>query len=174
MALLRQSVAVAAIVAAVGLTGMLLRSRAMVSIASVSLILLMTWGKAAADLFGLAAPDTAIFMVQFVVLLFFMEASAVALVFDSMSRELVSRSDDLSRAARLQILHWARVQLVGLGKLSLAAIGVSLGLLVLGSAASVSISQIGFTAVLVLASVIAILFLLTHRREPETPRGGKE
>ncbi len=167
-ALLQQPVAVAAIVMAAGVGGMLLRSRAMVSVASVSLVLLMVWAKAAADLFGLAAPDTALFLIEFMGVVFLMEASLVTLVFDIRNRELGSKRDDLSRAMRLRTVQWAGVQLVGLGKLTVASIGLSLALLVLGSVASVSVSNIGFTAALVLATVVAVLFLLTHRREPET------
>ncbi len=152
-----------------GLVGMLLRKRRIVSLASMGLLLLLIWGKVAGDLFGIGAPDTAVFLVQFMAILFFWEASSIALIFDSAFKELGPKLDDISVAIRIRVSDWARLQLVALAQLSLAAIGLSLGLLVLGSTVSVSINQLGFTAILVLASVVAILFLLTNRREPGSP-----
>ncbi len=152
-----------------GLVGMLLRKRRIVSLASMGLLLLLIWGKVAGDLFGIGAPDTAVFLVQFMAILFFWEASSIALIFDSAFKELGPKLDDISVAIRIRVSDWARLQLVALAQLSLAAIGLSLGLLVLGSTVSVSINQLGFTAILVLAYVVAILFLLTNRREPGSP-----
>ena len=54
--------------------------------------------------------------------------------------------------------------------MTLGAFMLSIGLLVFGSLVNVSVDQLAFAGILVLASVIAILFLLTHRREPETDR----
>ena len=125
-------------------------------------------------MFGLGAPDTAVFILQFMGVLFFMEASNVALTFDSISRALKSKQDDFTVVARSQVSRWAQFQLIELGKLTVAAIGLSLGLLVLGSVLSVSFSQLGFTAFLVLASVVVVLFLLTHRREPAGPAEPKK
>ncbi len=165
-ALLEQPVIVTIAIAALGLLGMIGKSRRTVILASSSLILLLVWEKAAGDLFGLGAPDTALFILQFMGVLFFMEASLVTLTFDSTSRVLASKMDEVSRVLRVRAIEWAQVQLVELGKLTLAAIGLSLGLLVLGSVLSVSFNQLGFTAFLVLVSVVVVLFLLTNRREP--------
>ena len=67
-------------------------------------------------------------------------------------------------------MEWARVQLLSLAKLTIAASGLSLGLLILGSIVSVSVNQIAFSGVLALAAVVAIFILLTYRREPELRR----
>jgi len=67
-------------------------------------------------------------------------------------------------------MEWARVQLFSLTKLTIAAFGLSLGLLILGSIVSVSVNQIAFSGVLALAAVVAIFILLTYRREPELRR----
>jgi hypothetical protein len=70
----------------------------------------------------------------------------------------------------MRVTKWERVQLLSLGKLTLASFGLSLGLLILGSLVSVSVNQIAFSGILVLAAVVAIFILLTFRREPEEPR----
>jgi len=67
-------------------------------------------------------------------------------------------------------MEWARVQLFSLAKLTAAAFGLSLGLLILGSIVNVSVNQIAFSGVLVLAAVVVIFILLTYRREPEQRR----
>ncbi len=165
-ALLGQPVVFTVVIAALGLLGIMWRSRRTVIFASSCLLLLLVWEKAAGDLFALGAPDTAVFILQFMGVLFFMEASLVTLTFDSTNRILASKKDEISTALQARALEWAQVQLVQLGKLTLAAIGLSLGLLVLGSLVSVSFNQLGFTAFLVLVSVVVVLFLLTNRREP--------
>jgi hypothetical protein len=99
-----------------------------------------------------------------------MEASTAVLTSDSAIKQLEGRKDDLSSLARMQVMSWERVQLLSLGKLVLASFGLSLGLLILGGFVSVSINQIAFSGVLVLAAVVAIFILLTYRREPEKPR----
>lgn len=65
---------------------------------------------------------------------------------------------------------WALGQLTGLAKLFLGAFLLSLALVVVGSIISVSVSQLFLTGALALAAVIAILFLLTFQREPETKK----
>jgi hypothetical protein len=67
-------------------------------------------------------------------------------------------------------MEWVRVQLLSLGKLTIAASGLSLGLIVLGSLVSVSVNLLAFSGILALASVVAIFILLTYRREPEEAR----
>lgn len=145
---------------------MLLGRRRIAYVASLSLLSLLVWGKVAADLFGLASPDTAALMSEFMGVLFFMEASGVVLTLDWTDRVLSSKQDDVSIAMRGRVLEWARGQLFELGKLSVAAVGLSLGLLVLGSVVSVSFNQLAFTAILVLGSAAAVLFLLINKREP--------
>jgi hypothetical protein len=72
------------------------------------------------------------------------------------------------------VINWERVQLLSLGKLTLASFGLSLLLLILGSLLSVSTNQIAFSGILVLAAFVSIFILLTYRREPEQPRRSVE
>jgi hypothetical protein len=169
-ALGQQSILVAAIVALVGFAGMLLGNRTAIFSASGSLMLLIVWGKVAGDIYGLPGPDSALLLLQFLLVIFLMEASTAVLTSDSAIKQLEGRKDDLSSLARMQVMSWERVQLLSLGKLVLASFGLSLGLLILGGFVSVSINQIAFSGVLVLAAVVAIFILLTYRREPEKPR----
>jgi hypothetical protein len=169
-ALGQQSILVAAIVAMVGFAGMLLGNRTAIFSASESLMLLIVWGKVAGDIYGLPGPDSALLLLQFMLVIFLMEASTAVLTSDSAIKQLEGRKDDLSSLARMQVMSWERVQLLSLGKLVLASFGLSLGLLILGGFVSVSINQIAFSGVLVLAAVVAIFILLTYRREPEKPR----
>ena len=107
-------------------------------------------------------------ILQFMFILFLIEASNVTIAFDTVYSEIGSKQDELSQTAKLRLYKWVRVQLSSLSKLTLTAIGLSLGLLVLGGVASISVNQLGVSAVLVIASVVAIFYLLTNRREPET------
>ena len=166
----QQSTLVTAIVAIVGLGGMLLRSRTTVSLASVSLLLLIVWGKVARDLYGLPGPDSALLLLQFMLVIFLMEASTTTLTFDYVIKQMEGKYDDLSALARMRVTNWERVQLLNLGKLTVASFGLTLGLLILGSLVSVSVNQIAFSGILVLAAFVAIFILLTYRREPEERR----
>jgi hypothetical protein len=149
---------------------MLLTNRTAILAASGSLLLLIVWGKVASDIYGLPGPDSALLLLQFMLVIFLMEASATALIFDSTIKQLEGKNDDLSTLARMRMMKWEQVQLLSLGKLALGAFGLSLGLLILGSLVSVSVNQIAFSGVLVVAAVIAIFILLTYRREPEERR----
>jgi hypothetical protein len=149
---------------------MLLGNRTAVFAASGSLLLLIVWGKVAGDIYSLPGPDSALLLLQFMLVIFLMEASTTVVTSDSAIRQLERRNDDLSSLARMRVRSWERVQLFSLGKLMLASFGLSLGLLILGSAVSVSINQIAFSGILVLAAVAAIVVLLTYRREPEKPK----
>ena len=149
---------------------MLLRNRNAVWLASVSLLLLTVWGKVASDLYRLPGPDSALLLLQFMLVIFFMEASTTALTFDSTIKELEGKDDDLSALARVRVVKWERVQLLNLGKLTIASFGLTLGLLIIGSLVSVSVNQIAFSGILVLAALVAIFVLLTYRREPEERR----
>jgi hypothetical protein len=166
-ALWHQSILTAALVSIVGLAGMLLGSRTLVLTASGSLLLLILWGKIVGDLYGLAGPDSALLLLQFMLVIFLMEASTTTLTFDSTVKQLKEKEDEFSSLARMRMMKWERVQLLSLGKLTIASFGLSLGLLILGSLLSVSVNQIAFSAILVLASVVAILVLVVYRREPQ-------
>jgi hypothetical protein len=149
---------------------MLLGNRTAISTASGSMMLLIVWGKIAGDIYGIPGPDSALLLLQFMAVIFLMEASNAILTVDSNIKELEGRNDELSGLARMQAMKWETVQLISLGKLTLASFGLSLGLLVLGSFVGVSINQIAFSGILVIAAVVAIFVLLTYRREPQQPR----
>jgi len=131
------------------------------------MLLLIIWGKIASDIYRLPGSDSALLLFRFMLVIFLMEASTTALTYDSTMRLLDGKSDDISAAARLRVLEWARVQVFSLGKLMTAAFALSLGLLILGSLLSVSLNQLAFSGILVLAAVVAIFILLVYRREPE-------
>jgi hypothetical protein len=134
------------------------------------LLLLIVWGKVAGDIYGLPGPDSALLLLQFMLVIFLMEASTTVLTFDSNIKQLEGKTDNLSSLARMQVMKWERVQLFNLGRLTLASFGLSLGLLILGSLVSVSVNQIAFSGILVLAAVVAVFVILTYRREPEEGR----
>ena len=163
---------IALVVSGVGLLGMLGKSGILARGASLSLVGLVIAGKVGGDILGSAAPDTAVLMVQFVAVLFFMEASRVVLSFDDENRELVGKHDELSIGLSGKLVEWTQGQLVGQARIILVALGLSLLLLVIGGFTSISINQLGFSAGLVLVVVGVLLFLVTNRREPERRRGG--
>ena len=166
-ALFHQQLLLIAIIAGAGLAGMFTRTTALASSASASLLGLIIWGKVASDLYGLASPDSALLLLQFMVVILLMEASTTELTFDATRQRLRGQNDETSIEARARVIEWARGQLISIGKLTTVAFLMSLGLLVLGSLLSVSINQIAFSGILVLAAVVALLILLTYRREPE-------
>jgi hypothetical protein len=157
-------------VAIIGTVGMLMGSKRATLIASGTLLLLIVWGKVAADIYSLPGPDSALFLFQFMLVIFLMEASTVILTFDSTSKQLNGKNDELSSIARTRVMDWRRVQLLSLGKLMVASYGLSLGLLILGSLVSISVNQIAFSGVLALAAIVAIFVLLTYGREPKERR----
>jgi hypothetical protein len=161
---------VTVLIAFVGLAGMTLRSKTAVLLASTSLSLLIVWGKVASDVYGLPGPDSALLLLQFMLVISLMEASTTALTFDYYMKQLEHKNDEVSELQRKRVMEWVRVQLLSLGKLTIAASGLSLGLIVLGSLVSVSVNLLAFSGILALASVVAIFMLLTYRREPEEAR----
>jgi hypothetical protein len=163
----QQSILVTVLVVIVGLAGMILPSRAAVLVASASLCLLIVWGKVASDLYRLPGPDSALLLFQFMLVISLMEASITVLAFDYSMKQLEDNDDDFSAIERERITEWVRVQLLNLGKLTIAASGLSLGLILLGSLVSVSVNLLAFSGSLALASVVSIFILLTYRREPE-------
>ncbi len=160
------------IVSGVGLIGMLAKKVVFVRAASLSLIALIVGGKVAGDLLGSAAPDTAVLLVQFVAVIFFMEASRVILSYDEENGELAGKQDEISMNLRRKLAEWTKGQLMGQARIILVALGLSLVLLVIGGFSSISINQLGFSAALVLVVVGVLLFLVTNRREPERRRAG--
>jgi len=156
------------IVSVVGLLGMLGKREALARAASLSLFGLIIAGKVGGDLLGATAPDTAVLLVQFVAVIFFMEASRVVLSFDRENGELAGKQDELSRGLMGKLVEWAQGQLVSQARIMIVALGLSLVLLLIGGFTSISINQLGFSAALVLVVVGVLLFLVTQRREPET------
>lgn len=140
--------------------------------ASVGLVVSLVAGKVGTDLLRGPAPDTAVLLLEFVAVIFFMEASSVVLSYDKETRELAGRTDDLSSAARERLGVWVTGQLRRQARLVAGALGLSLVLLVLGGFSSISINQLSFSAILVLLVVGALLFLITQKREPEPRRVG--
>ncbi len=165
-------VPVALIVAVVGLLGMVGRKLVLVRAASLSLVGLIIGGKVWGDVLGSAASDTAVLLVQFVAVIFFMEASRVVLLFDAEKGELARKHDEISTGLMRRLVEWTQGQLVGQARIMLVALGLSLVLLVVGGFSSVSINQLGFSAGLVLVVVGVLLFLVTNRREPERRPAG--
>jgi len=156
------------VVVAVGLSGTLGRKQVLGILASVALLVLLVVGKVGTDLTRAPAPDTAVLLLEFVAIIFFMEVSRVVLSYDKEAGELAGKTDDMSQAARERLRIWVTGQLIRQARLIAGALGLSLILLVLGGFTSVSINQLSFSAVLVLLVVGALLFLITQRREPET------
>jgi len=153
---------------ALGLSGMLAKQQVPTTLASVGLLVLLVTGKVGTDLARAQSPDTAVLLLEFVTVIFFMEASRVVISYDKEAGELAGRTDELSQAAKGRLVIWVRGQLSRQARLIAGALGLSLVLLVLGGLTSVSINQLSFSAVLVLLVVGALLFLITQRREPET------
>ena len=156
------------IVSGIGLLGMFGRREVLARGASLGLLALVIGGKVGVDIIGGAASDTAVLLVQFVAVVFLMEASRVVLVFDRENSELVEKPDELSQGLRRKLALWAQGQLVGQARIMVAVLGLSLTLLVVGGFGSVSVNQLVFSAILVLLVVGALVFLITQRREPET------
>lgn len=156
------------IIIALGLSGTLARIQVLMTLASVGLLASLMAGKVGTDLAKAPAPDTAVLLLEFVAIIFFMEASRVVLSYDKEKIELAGRTDDMSQAARRRLGQWVTGQLSRQARLVAGALGLSLILLVLGGFTSVSINQLSFSAILVLLVVGALLFLITQRREPET------
>jgi len=158
------------VVVVAGLSGMLAGKQMLAALASGALLVLLVAGKIGIDLTRAPNPDTAVLLLQFVTVIFFMEASRVVLTFDKEAKELVGRTDGMSQAVKERLGKWVTGQLGRQARLVAGALGLSLVLLVLGGFTSVSINQLSFSAVLVLLVVGTLLFLITQRREPETRR----
>jgi hypothetical protein len=169
-ALLQEPLLVTLVIAAIGAIGIMTRNPPVVTTVFGTLLLLTVWGKIADDIYRLSGPDTALMLSQFMTLIFFMEATLATLRFESRYRPIQGRSDELVVRVREQMIDWEKNQLFNLGKLTLAAFGLSLGLLVVGGLVSVSFNHIAFSGALVLVVVVVLFVLLTYRREPETRR----
>ena len=155
------------IVLFVGSLGMLRRNEVLARGASLGLLAAVIGGKVGLDILGGVAPDTAVLLLEFVAVIFFMEAGRVAISFEQANRELTGKQDELSLSLAGRLAFWAQGQFASQVRIVLGASALSLGLLVLGGFSSISINQLAFSAALVLVAVGVLLFLLTNRREPE-------
>jgi protein-S-isoprenylcysteine O-methyltransferase Ste14 len=151
---------------------MFAKKQSLATLASVMLLVFVVAGKVGTDLTKASSPDTAVLLLQFVAVIFFLEASRVVLSFDQETSELEGRTDQMSQAIRERLDAWVRAQLGRQARLIVGVLGLSLVLLVIGGFTSVSINQIAFSAILVLLVVGALLFLITQRREPDTGQVG--
>lgn len=156
-----------------GLFGMFAKKQVLAAFASVILLVLLVAGKVGTDLTRSPSPDTALLLLQFAMVIFFMEASRVVLSFEMEASSLVLKMDEMSNAILERLFLWVKGQLSWQFRMVFGALGISLVLLTLGGLASFSFNQIAFSAVLVLLVVSALLFLATQRREPETARALK-
>ena len=166
-ALVQQPILATGVISAAGTLALVAREPKLSRAASISLLAILLWGKMVGSYLRLPSPDTAYLLFQFVVLLFFMEASDTVLMFDGNSRLLRGKEDETSAKSWNMMRRWFRSQLFAQAKFMVAAFALSLGLLVLGSLTSVSINQILVAGLLALFSVLALLFLMSYRREPE-------
>ncbi len=155
-------------IVAVGLLGMFAKKQGLASFASLALLVMIVVGKVGTDLVRAAAPDTLVLLVQFVAVIFFMEASRVVLSFDREIGELGERMDEVSQRVRERLDTWLGGQLASQGRFIMGALGLSLLLLVLGGFTSVSVNEPVVSGLLVVLVVGVLLFLVTQRREPET------
>jgi len=154
-----------------GMAGNLLTRKRFATLTSIALLCLLVWGRVADDLFNVKPPDTAIFLVEFGMVLFLMEANQVLLTFETLHRAHRGKSDDLSSALEDRLWIWLRSQFSRQGKIAFGSLGISLALLPLAGFTSISTEQLPLTGALLLIAVIALLFLVTYRREPERRSG---
>jgi hypothetical protein len=147
---------------------MFYKKRKIAVAASLSLLVLLVFGKVAVDILRLSQPDTAVLLLQFSGIIFLLEAGGTVLSFDEGKRDLRGRMDEVSTSICRRLVDWTQGQLWEQGKIAILSIVLSLGLLVIGSVASVAFDQLAFSAALVILAIGVLLFVLTHQREPES------
>ena len=153
---------------------MITRNAAAASFTSVTLLGLIVWGRVASHLGSLGGFDSALLLLEFFLIILFMEASNTAILFDKTNGQLKGKNDHISYESRARLIGWARNQLVGLGKVMVASFLLSLSLLVVGDLVSVSVNQIVVSATLVVVAVVALLVLVTYGREPKIREKARE
>lgn len=158
-----------AILVSSGLAGTFLNKHRVVSLTFVLLLFFFVWGKIGSDLYHLHGPDTAVFIFQFISLLFLYELTSRTLMFESDYRMFFGRNDEDSARSMGRIMSWYRRQFLEIGKVTFGALLISLGLVVLGGFASVQVTGLPIAGLLVIGSVLALVLLLTYGREPSTP-----
>ena len=158
----------AAAIALLGVVGMLLGKRGLVLSSSLSLLGILILGKITSDVLALEPIDTGLLLLQFVAILFLMEVSLPVVQYEKDLAVLGKSNDELSRSVETRLARWLRLQLYADARLGIVSFLTSLGLLIVGSLVGVGVGHLAVLAVFVLAAVVALLFLLTYRREPET------
>ncbi len=153
-----------------GFLGEVFGRRRASTLASIALVSLIIWGKVESDLLRTTAQDTAVLVAELTIVLLLMEASRVIQRYEGEKESLKNKDDELSQRLRERLEAWTRGQLAGQTKIALAALTVSLGLVPFASLTSISTNQLYVSAGLVLVAIIMLVFLVTHRREPETRR----
>ncbi len=119
------------------------------------------------DLLKVRPPDTAVFLGEFGMVIFLMEINLVMLTFDESSREFRKRDDELSRTLETRLAAWLRNQLSLQTKIAVGSIGLSLVLLPIAGLTSISTGELPLTGALLLLAIVALLFLVTYRRDPD-------
>jgi len=150
-----------------GLAGNLAGKRSISLLTSISLLFILVWGKVAQDLLRTGAPDTAALLIEFGMTIFLMEANLVVLTFYKTNDDLKREDDELSLVLHEGLINWLRNQLSLQGLIAVGSLGLSLVLLPIAGFTSISTAELPLTGGLLLAAVIALLFLVTYRREPE-------
>ena len=150
-----------------GLAGNLAGKRPISLLTSISLLFILIWGKVAQDLTRTAPPDTAAFLIEFGMAIFFMEANLVVLTFYKTNDDLKREDDELSLVLHEGLINWLRNQLSLQGMIAVGSLGLSLVLLPIAGFTSISTAELPLTGGLLLVAIIALLFLVTYRREPE-------
>ncbi len=166
-ALGNENLTILVLVVLTGLAGTIIQRRKLSTIASASLLGLLVWGKIAADLLKANPPDSAVFLVEFGMVVFLMEANSVVSTFYASHRELGEKKDELSQVLEARLRLWLRNQLSRQGGIAIGSIGLSVVLLPLAGLTSISSSELSVTGALLFLAIVALLFLVTHRREPE-------
>ena len=96
-----------------------------------------------------------------------MEANSVVATFYASHRGLGEKKDELSQVLEARLRLWLRNQLSRQGGIAIGSIGLSVVLLPLAGLTSISSSELSVTGALLFLAIVALLFLVTHRREPE-------
>ena len=153
-----------------GVFGMFTGRRKCAIGSSIGVLLLLVLGRVIGDVYRLEPSDTSVLLLQFVAIIFLLEASLHVLAFESDRSRLPQLGDEWSEDMTIHVQKWLRSQLSADITLGLGTFLLSLGLLVLGGFAGIQVDHVAVLAILVLASVVALLFLLTYQRESEPSR----
>ncbi len=169
-ALFQEEAIIALILILLGSAGTFTGNKFATFFASTSLLGIIVWGKVASDLYHLPGLDSALLLLEFMLVILLMELSNTAISFHKTYAQIQDRNDEISAEYRRGLIEWARIKFSNLATLIGLAFVLSLGLLVVGDLVSISVNQIAFSGILVMIAVVALLILLIHGREPEEKR----